>query len=684
MEKQGNVLVVDDDAFALRSIADILRGERYQVVTAASGSEALDLLKQGPFDLILTDLKMPEVDGIEVLKRAREIAPRAVVLILTGYASLESAIGALRKGAYDYLLKPCSPDELRLKIARGLEKVRLEERRQRAEEEIRQRTAQLEALRQVGLDLTAQLDLDTLLHSIVSQAMELVGGDSGGLYLYRPERDVLEWAMAVGPNLAPIGTTLQRGEGLSGTVWESGEPLIVDNYQQWERRAAVYEGYPFRATVGVPVRWGDEFLGVLDVLADPPLTFSPADAELLSLFATQAAIAIKNARLYESEQERRHIAETLRQASTVLSSTLELGQVLGLIMRQLRQVIPYDSASVQRLQDRRLEIVACQGFEKPDKVVGLIFPLDPKFPNYRVVTAKAPLAIEDIVQAYPHFQDEAKTYESGRIRSWLGVPLIMKDQVIGMIAVDRAEVRPYTAEDVQLAVTFANQAAMAVENAQLYQEAQQELAERKRAEEDLQRSYVRLQRALEGTVNVLVSAIEIRDPYTAGHQRRVTKLACAIAHEMGLPEEQIEGLRMAGLIHDIGKMNVPAEILSKPGPLNDLQYGLIKSHARSGYEVLDGTVDFPWPVAQIVLQHHERMDGSGYPQGLSGEEIMLEARILSVADVVEAMASHRPYREPLGLDKALEEITRNGGVLYDPQVVDVCLKLFTEKGFTFE
>jgi putative nucleotidyltransferase with HDIG domain len=163
----------------------------------------------------------------------------------------------------------------------------------------------------------------------------------------------------------------------------------------------------------------------------------------------------------------------------------------------------------------------------------------------------------------------------------------------------------------------------------------------------------------------------------------MTQLACTIAKEMSLPEEQIEGIRMAALIHDMGKITVPAEILSKPAPLSDLEYGLIKNHAQVGHDVLK-EMDFPWPLAQIVLQHHEKLDGSGYPQGLSGEEIMLEARILAVADVVEAMASHRPYRPPRGLDKALEEISQNRGVLYDAEVVDVCLKLFSEKRFKFE
>jgi putative nucleotidyltransferase with HDIG domain len=232
-------------------------------------------------------------------------------------------------------------------------------------------------------------------------------------------------------------------------------------------------------------------------------------------------------------------------------------------------------------------------------------------------------------------------------------------------------------------VGLADQAGLAIENARLYESAKQELAERERAEEELRQSYVKLQRALEGTVHVLVSAIEMRDPYTAGHQRQVTQLACAIAKEMGLPQEQVEGIRIAGLIHDLGKISVPAQILGKPGPLSRLEYGLIQMHPTTGYDVLK-EIDFPWPVAEIVLQHHERLNGSGYPHGLLGEEILLEARILAVADVVSAMVSHRPYRPPFGVDKALEELSQGRGILYDPDVVDTCLMLFNEKGFTFE
>ena len=193
----------------------------------------------------------------------------------------------------------------------------------------------------------------------------------------------------------------------------------------------------------------------------------------------------------------------------------------------------------------------------------------------------------------------------------------------------------------------------------------------------------KLQKALESTIQAVGLTTEMRDPYTAGHQKRVTRLACAIAHEMGLSEERIENIRIAGLMHDIGKMSIPSEILSKPSRLADMEYRLVQGHPQVAYDILK-KAELPCPIADIVLQHHERMDGSGYPHGIKGEEIMLESRILAVADVVEAMASHRPYRPALGMDAALKEITLHKGNLYDSDVVDTCIRLFAEKHFQFE
>ena len=215
-------------------------------------------------------------------------------------------------------------------------------------------------------------------------------------------------------------------------------------------------------------------------------------------------------------------------------------------------------------------------------------------------------------------------------------------------------------------------------------EVSSDITERKRAEAALRDSLTELQKSLRGTVSTISKIVETRDPYTAGHQTRVAKLARSIAEKMGLSEDHVELIYVAALVHDIGKISVPQEILSKPnGKLTELEWNIIRTHPEVGCEILEN-VDFPWPVTDVVMQHHERLDGSGYPMGLGADDIMLEARILSVADVVEAMSSHRPYRPKLGVEKAIEEIEENKGKLYDTETVNVCVGLLKNKEFKFD
>jgi PAS domain S-box-containing protein len=199
-------------------------------------------------------------------------------------------------------------------------------------------------------------------------------------------------------------------------------------------------------------------------------------------------------------------------------------------------------------------------------------------------------------------------------------------------------------------------------------------------DEELQQSYQKLKKTMDAAIDTMSKIIETKDPYTSGHQHRVCQLAVPLAQELGLSPDKIEGIRIASLIHDIGKIGLPTEILSKPTRLTDIEFSLIKGHSQIGYDILK-SIDFSYPIAQIVLQHHERLNGSGYPNNLKGDKILLEAKIIGVADVVEAISSFRPYRPALGTEKALEEISQNRGILYDPKVVDACLKLFKEKGF---
>jgi PAS domain S-box-containing protein/putative nucleotidyltransferase with HDIG domain len=210
-----------------------------------------------------------------------------------------------------------------------------------------------------------------------------------------------------------------------------------------------------------------------------------------------------------------------------------------------------------------------------------------------------------------------------------------------------------------------------------------DITQLKEAEAEVKRGLNKLHRALQGTVAALGNTVETKDPYTAGHQMRVAQLAGAMARELGWSPDQVRGIQVLSLLHDLGKIAVPTEILSKPGGISPAEFNLIKAHPQVGYDILKD-IEFPWPVAQAVLQHHERLNGSGYPSGLTAGEIIPEARVLAVADVVEAMASYRPYRPALGVETALEEITNHKGKLYDPAVVNICVKLFTEKGFAFD
>lgn len=253
--------------------------------------------------------------------------------------------------------------------------------------------------------------------------------------------------------------------------------------------------------------------------------------------------------------------------------------------------------------------------------------------------------------------------------SVLVAPLLSDSQVIGALSIYAVEVNAFDAAEIALLGELASDMAFGIATLRM-RGAQEHSAER-------------LQRSMEATIQAIAGTVEMRDPYTAGHQRRVADLATAIAQELGLAPHRVNGVHLAGVVHDLGKIHIPAEILSKPGKLSRIEFELIKAHPEAGYDILKG-VDFPWPIAQIVFQHHERLDGSGYPRGLKGDEILLEARIMMVADVVEAMASHRPYRAALGIEPALQEIAANAGKSYDAEVARVCIGLFRDKAFAFK
>ena len=288
---------------------------------------------------------------------------------------------------------------------------------------------------------------------------------------------------------------------------------------------------------------------------------------------------------------------------------------------------------------------------------------------------KAKPVLASVARLKKRYKEWAEVMLQCGLNNLVSFPLLVPPKVYGLLNLYSAVPRSYLDDEFSLLGEVADLVAFKIH-------AHQEEERRKALEEELAVHSRKLRKTMEMTIQALAVTIEMRDPYTAGHQRRVTQLASRIAQEMNLGEEEIVNIRLAGIVHDIGKIYVPVEILTKPGRLNDYEISMIRSHPRFGFDIIKET-DLPKKIGEIILQHHERMEGSGYPAGLSGSEIHLESRILSVADVVEAMSSHRPYRPALGLEAALEEIDQHKGFLFDPDVVDVCLDLFEEKRFSW-
>jgi PAS domain S-box-containing protein len=493
-------------------------------------------------------------------------------------------------------------------------------------QESQRRVEEMAALREVSLATLSTLERDQVLEIMLEQLGTVVDYDTAAIkaITYDGRDKMIAGRGPIIYDQAMWNGFDEKDSKLVQEMKETGQPVVAHDTRTDERYKKVGDWEAFRSWAGAPLFVRGDMIGYLAVEKQPADFYDENAVQLLGDFARVAAMALENARLFEATERLKVFNESIVQ-----------GVAETILIEDTQGIFTFANPAMEELL----------GYSR-EELIGLhwsaIIPEDER-ERVRRETAKRS---QGIVSRY----ETAVLSKEGQV-----IPVIVS-------------ARPLS-EDGEFVGVLA---------------AFTDITERKQAEEALRQSYVRLQRALEGTIHVLVSVIERRDPYTAGHQRRVAQLASAIAQEMGLSAERIEGTRMAAVIHDIGKVNVPAEILSKPGRLNHIEFSLIKMHPQVGHDILDGAIDFPWPVAEIVLQHHERIDGSGYPRGLSGEEILLEARILGVADVVEAMVSHRPYRPARGIDEALDEISRNRGALYDPEVVDACLKLFTEKGFTFE
>jgi HD-GYP domain-containing protein (c-di-GMP phosphodiesterase class II) len=418
--------------------------------------------------------------------------------------------------------------------------------------------------------------------------------------------------------------------------------------------------------LGIGISFLILFFSLFSLVRSASQELTKSNAEILYLYST------KKHQLAETERAEEDLQRNF-QVQTVLSELLRISlsdvTLNDQLLRVLEHVFPIPWLSLEAKgciflvgDDPKVLVMKAQhGLSNP------LLMMCAQVPFGRCLCGQAAL-LGKIVHVAQVDDRHNNHYEGMPPHGHYCVPILSSGKVLGVMALYLKEGHQSNDKEVSFLGSVADVLAGIIE--------------RKRAGSELEQTVEMLRNTLGGTIQVIAMTTEIRDPYTAGHQRRVSDLSRAIATEMNLSPDRIDNLRIAGNVHDLGKISVPAEILSKPGRLSSLESAMIKTHPQVGFDILKSA--FPSSIAQIVLQHHERMDRSGYPSGLSGNDILLEARILAVADVVEAIASHRPYRPSLGIDKALEEINKNRGVLYDPQVVDACLVIFNERGYKFQ
>jgi len=609
------VLIVDDEIdickYLKRELQKVGCEVEYTTLTVNVIERLCSAEKEGKaYELLFLDLRMPKTDGFKLLKQIREANLDLDVIIITGYGDEDKAIKAIRLGAVDYLRKPISLEKLRSAIFR-----------------IKQKRAAKENKKLEHNILIVDDEKDLCKH--IKRELEREGYKTAVAY------DGNEGLNYFKNSRVDMVITDIRMPKMSGLEMLERCRAITDDFV-----SIIITGHGDHETAIKALK-----LGVFNYLRKPisleELVISVNKG--INLLLLKRGLSAHRRELEIETAIREQYAKNLEKMAD--EKTSEIKKLYDIVQAATESIVTSDlNGKIIDLNEATLKMY---GSESRQDLIGKSF-FDIVAPEDR---EKAVKTMKEVMKkGYVRDQEYNIVVKDGsRLPVEMSVSIIEGDdgKPVGFVCVIK------------------------------------DITKRKQAEEKLKQSFNKLRRTIGETIQAIASIVEKRDPYTARHQRHVAQLAFAIAKEMNLSKEKTDGIYMAALIHDIGKINVPAEILSKPTLLNENEFDMIKNHPQIAYDILK-TIEFPWPVAKIILQHHERMDGSGYPQGLKEKDILLEARILAVSDVVEAMSSHRPYRPAHGIDKALEEILQKKGVLYDPKVVDACVKLFTKKKFKFE
>jgi len=627
------ILVVDDNPQSLYLLETVMESCGYEVISARDGVEAFALALKNPPDIIVTDILMPEMDGFELCRRwkAHELLNKIPFIFYTAtYTDTKDEQFALSLGAERFVIKPQSPKVLvqivQEVLAHTLKKRQVSRKKSPGNE--------TKVLKQYNEVLFRKLEKKVLQLEDVSAKQKIIENE------LRTSEEKFRKAFSTSPD--PMAIT-RLTDGLCVAVNKSFTRLM--EYEEGE-------------IVGKSIL-------AMNIWSNPAdrqrmikvLKAEGAVENFEAIFLTKTGIqrhALMSAAIIELNGET-HILNTTRDITE---------------RKQADEAILRSKLLLQSVLDSTPDWMYVKDFQHRFLLVNR------SFAEAQNLAPKDMIGRADI----DFFSEELCLGNPDRgIRGFHADD----DQAFqGQMVHNPRNIVTWADGSMHLYDTY--KIPLADQSGKIYAALvySRDITEQREAEYEREASFNKLQKTLHDVIKTMAKIVEMRAPYTSGHQGRVADLAGAIARDMKLNDSQVEHLKMAASIHDVGKMYIPSDILSKPGKLSDIEWAMIKTHVQGSYDILKD-LEFAQPIALMALQHHERLDGSGYPNGLKGEEMLIEAKILAVADVVEAMSSHRPYRPALGINRALDEISSNKGTLYDSDVVDICVKLFTEKGYKF-
>jgi PAS domain S-box-containing protein len=703
-----DILIVEDSLVEAELLRRVLFKAGYRVTVAKNGEEGLLALNKQAYALVISDIQMPLMDGYRLCREIKHDKKLwHIPVILTSVLSEpEDIIEALNVGADSYLTKPFVEANLlnrihSLMVSATGGKLAEAEHAEQVEYNGKQHTINANSRQLLNLLLSVY-------ENTLSQNRELIETHNQLNLL----NDNLE------AQVKERTTALRQSEEQVSKIAESAQDAIImmgadQRISFWNAAAERIFGFTaieaigrelhtlivpaqayakfkqgfsnFQSTGSGPIvgkmleltalrKGGEEFPVELSVAATPFHSQWHAIGVVRDISErkkAEAEIAHTNRALAAISAVNRHLVYATDEDTLLHSICSAIVEQRGYRMASV--------AYAQQDKQKSIKVMAYAGHNEGYLESAQLSWAENEHgmgPSGRAIRSGMTQLCKDIANDHLYLPWRNAALQRGYASS-IALPLAdANGEIFGTLTVYAEEVNAFNLAEVDMLEELAGDLAFGVRTLRTRHE-------RDLALEQSRRYLTQLQTSLEDTIQAISGIVELRDPYTAGHQTRVADLATAIARQMNLPDEQVLTIHLAGIVHDLGKIKIPAEILSKPGQLSEIEYLLIQTHPQAGYDILKD-INFPWPIAQTVLQHHERLDGSGYPQGLKGDAIKLEARVLCVADVVEAMSSHRPYRPGLGIESALDEIVKKRGSSFDPDVVDACVALFKDHQFALK